>query len=176
MSHSEALSRLNLGDTRNNMTGCDTRNTIGAGARLASVIARVTRLLAATALVGGLGAATSAAAQEPAQPTTVNTYTVTPKRMVASMASLLGLSSTVIGGLALARSTGRIGNGSGRRGALLALVLGSIGLVVGGLVVATANGGLGTGNGLAGGIVAMMVGFVGIVLGGLARAGSRRAA
>ena len=42
---------------------------------------------------------------------------------------------------ALARSAGRIGNGNGRRGAIVALVLGPIALVIGGLVVATADGG-----------------------------------
>jgi len=75
---------------------------------------------------------------------------------------------------ALARSAGRIGTGTGRRGAIVALVLGPIGLVIGGLVVATAEGGLGTGHGLGGGILAMMVGLIGMALGGLALARSRR--
>lgn len=158
------------------MTGLDIRNAVGAGARAASLVTRVTRLLAATALVGGLGLVTPVAAQESAQPTAVDTYSITPKRMVASTASLLGLSGAVIGGLALARSARGIGRDNGRRGAMVALVLGSIGFIVGGLVVAAANGGLGTGNGLAGGVVAMMVGFVGIALGGLALARSRRTA
>jgi len=158
------------------MNGWDLRKTIGAGARAASVVGSVTHLLAAAVIVGGLGLVTPAAAQVSGQSATVNAYSVTPKRMVASLASLLGLSSAVIGGLALARSTRGIGRGNGRRGALVALVLGPIGLVVGALVVVTANGGLGTGNGLAGGIVAMMVGLVGMGLGGLALARSRRTA
>ena len=76
----------------------------------------------------------------------------------------------------LARSAGRIGIDSGRRGAIVALVLGPIGLIIGGLVVATADGGLDTGNGLGGGVVAIAVGLIGMALGGLASARSCRAA
>jgi hypothetical protein len=82
----------------------------------------------------------------------------------------------VIGGLPLARSAGRIGTGTGRRGAIMALVLGPIGLAIGGMVVVTADGGLGTGNGIAGGFVAVIVGLIGMALGGLALARSRRTA
>jgi len=74
----------------------------------------------------------------------------------------------------VARSAGRIGAGTGRRGAIVALVMGPTGLVIGGLVVATADGGLGTGQGLAGGIVAMIVGLIGTALGGLALSRSAR--
>ena len=98
---------------------------------------------------------------------------LTPERIAAIVAAVVGLIGAVIGGLALARSAGRIGT-NGRRGAIVALVLGPIGLVIGELVVATADGGLGTGNGLGGGIVAMMVGLIGMALGGLALARSRR--
>ena len=135
----------------------------------------VAHLLAAAALVCGLGLAASAAAQVSVQPT-VNAYTLTPQRVMASGAAVTGLIGAVIGGLALARSTGRVSAGNGRRGALVALVLGPIALVMGGLVVATADGGLGTGNGLAGGVVAMMVGLIGTVLGGLALSRFRRTA
>src|SRR5215211_1567206 len=55
---------------------------------------------------------------------------VTPGRARAMMAAAVGLISVVIGGLALARSAGRLGTGSGRGGAMLALVLGLIGMVL----------------------------------------------
>ena len=115
------------------------------------------------------------AAQVTAQPAAVSPSTMTPRRLVASTAVVVGLVGAVIGGLALARS-GRIGVGNGRRGAIMALLLGPIGLVIGSLVVATADGGLGTGNGLGGGVVAMIVGLIGGVFGGLGLVRSRRAA
>jgi hypothetical protein len=131
--------------------------------------------LAATALVGGFALASQAGAHASAQPADAPVYTMTSERIAASTAALVGLIGAIIGGLALARSTRRIGNGNGRGGAIVALVLAPIGLVIGGLVVATADGGVGTGNGLAGGVVAMMVGLIGMALGGLALARARRA-
>ena len=146
-------------------------------------ISRVTHLLAAAALVCGFGLATRTpssrawgAAQVSPQSAIANVFTLTPKRIVASVGALVGLTGAIIGGLAVARSVCRIGNGNVRRGAIVALVLGPIGLVIGALVVATADGGLGTGNGLAGGVVAIMVGLIGGALGGLALARSRRTA
>ncbi len=150
-----------------------TRHMIDASPRPTWVFSRVTDLLAA-AVIGGFGLAAPAAAHASVQPAAATVYTMTPERIAASMAALVGLIGAVIGGLALARSARRIGNG-GRRGAIVALVLGPIGLVIGGLVVATAEGGVGTGHGLAGGVVAMMVGLIGMALGGLALARSRRA-
>jgi hypothetical protein len=129
---------------------------------------------AAAALLGGFGLAAPAAAHVSVQPTAASVYTMSPGRIEAIVAALVALISVVLGGLALARSAGRIGTGNGRRGAIVALVLGPIGMVVGGLVVATADGGLGTGNGLGGGIVALVVGLIGVVLGGLVVARSRR--
>jgi len=152
------------------------RDTIDARPRCGRTASRVVRLVTAAALICGFGLAAPVAAQVSVQPAAVNAYTQTPKRIMASGAAVTGLVGAVIGGLALARSAGRIGNRNGRRGAIVALVLGPIGLVVGGLVVVTADGGLGTGNGIAGGVVAMMVGLIGLVLGGLALARSRRAA
>ena len=131
--------------------------------------------LAAAAVIGGLVHAVLVAANV-SEPAATTVYGVTPRRLWATAAAGLALVGVVIGGLALARSAGRIGSRSGRRGAIVALVLGPIGLVIGGVVVATADGGLGTGNGLGGGIVAMMVGLIGMALGGLALARSRRAA
>jgi Family of unknown function (DUF6223) len=158
MSRSEALSRLTFGDTRNDM------------------IKWVLRQVLATAVAGGIGLAAPAAATASVQPSAVRVSTLTPERIAASSAAVVGLIAAVIGGLALARSAGRIGAGDGRRGAIVALVLGPIGLIIGGLVVATADGGLGTGNGLGGGVVAVAVGLIGIALGGLALARSRRTA
>ncbi|MGE3286175.1 MAG: DUF6223 family protein [Pseudonocardia sp.] len=83
-------------------------------------------------------------------------------RTVPSVAALLGLTSVVLGVLALARPARR------RAGAVVALVLGLVGLVVGGVHAANAAGGLGTGNGLAGAVVAVVLGLVGACLGGLA--------
>ena len=148
---------------------------INTSPRAAWLVSRITALLAA-ALVVGFVLATTVAAYSSDQPAAVSNSAVTPKRIVASGAALVGLIGAVIGALALARSAGRIGAGNGRRGAIVALVMGPIGLVVGGLVVATADGGLGTGNGLAGGVVAILVGLIGIALGGLALTRSRRTA
>jgi hypothetical protein len=150
------------------------RDTIDASPRAAWQVSRVTDLLAAAVLVGGFGLAAPAAAYAAVQPAAASVYTMSPGRIGAIVAAVVGLIGAVIGGLALAR--GRVGTGNGRRGAIVALVLGPIGLVIGGLVVATADGGVGTGNGLGGGIVAIIVGLIGMALGGLALARSRRTA
>jgi hypothetical protein len=115
-----------------------------------------------------------AAARASIQADAVTVYTMSPGRIGALMAGVVGLSAVVIGGLALARSARRVGTGDARRGAVSALVLGPIAWVVGALVVASADGGIGTGNGLGGGVVAMLVGLVGMFLGVLALARSRR--
>ena len=88
---------------------------------------RVTHLVA-VALVGGVGLAIPAAAQISDQPPAVSVYTLTPERIAASVAAVVGLIGAVIGGLALARSASRIGIRNGRRGAIVALVMGPIGL------------------------------------------------
>ncbi|SMD26971.1 DUF6223 family protein [Kibdelosporangium aridum] len=87
-------------------------------------------------------------------------------RTVPTVAALLGLTSVIFGGLALARSR--------RTGMIVALVLGPISMIVGGVHGANAAGGLGTGNGLAGAIFAVVLGLIGVVLGGLSLARSRR--
>src|SRR5215510_4415065 len=92
---------------------------------------------------------------------------ITAGRARALVAVAVALISLVIGGLALARPAGRIGNGRAR--SIAALVLGLIGFVIGALA-ATANGGLGTGSGLGGALVAMIMGLIGMALGGLALA------
>ncbi|MFI6457141.1 DUF6223 family protein [Streptosporangium amethystogenes] len=109
-----------------------------------------------------------------AQPDPASAYTLTAGRLWSLVAVLLGLVGVVIGGLALARSAGRIGTGTGRRGAIVALAAGPAGAVGGGLVVAAADGGPGTGYGIVGGFVALVVGLIAMALGGLALARSRR--
>jgi hypothetical protein len=127
---------------------------------------------AAAALIGGFGVATPAAGHVMAQSGGVDTYTLTTGRLLGSVAALVALAGVVVGGLALARPTGRLGNG--RRGAMVALVAGLTGMVIGGLVVAAAEGGPGTGYGIVGGFVALVVGLIATVLGWLALARSRR--
>ena len=129
---------------------------------------------AAAALLGGSGLATPAAAHVSAQSAAVDAYTLTAGRLVGTVAALVALTGVVIGGLALARSAGRIGNGNGKRGAIVALVAGLTGMVIGGLVVAAAEGGPGTGYGIVGGFAALAIGLIATVLGWLALARSRR--
>ena len=99
---------------------------------------------------------------------------ITPGRARALVAAVVGLLSLVVGGLALARSAGRIGTGSGRAGAIVALVLGLIGMVLSVVHLGSSTGGFGTGSGRAGAIVALVLGLIGMNLGGLALARSRR--
>jgi hypothetical protein len=131
---------------------------------------------AAAALLGIFVLAAPAAAHVSIQSDPVGAYALTAGRLWSVVAALLGLVGVVIGGLALARSAGRIGTGTGRRGAILALVAGLAGAVIGGLVVAAADGGPGTGYGIVGGYVALTVGLIATVLGGLTLARSRRLA
>ncbi|PWU47729.1 hypothetical protein DLJ47_29885 [Micromonospora sp. S4605] len=136
----------------------------------------VRHLLTATtaALLGALGFATPAAAYVSTQPVAADAYTMSAGRLGASVAAVLGLAGAIVGGLALARPTSRIGTGSGRLGATVGLVAGLLGIGLGGLVVATSDSGIGTGNGRGGAYVALLVGLVAVVLGGLALARSRR--
>ncbi|RVX46748.1 hypothetical protein EDD27_9650 [Nonomuraea polychroma] len=133
-------------------------------------------LAAAAAPLAAFWLATPAAAHVLVQPDPVSSYGLTAGRLWSLVAALLGLAGAVIGGLALARSAGRIGKGNGRRGAIVALVAGLAGAVIGGLVVAAAEGGPGTGYGIVGGYVALVVGLISTVLGGLALTRNRRTA
>lgn len=129
--------------------------------------------LAAAALFGGLVYAVLVAAQV-SEPAATTVYGLTPRRLWATTAAVLALVGVVIGGLALARSAGRMGTGNGRMGAIVALVAGLIAVVNGGLNLASAEGGPGTGNGVVGGAVALVLGLIAMALGGLALARSRR--
>jgi hypothetical protein len=108
------------------------------------------------------------------EPAATSVHGATPRRLWATAVAVLGLASVVIGGLALRRSSGRIGPGNGRKGAIVALVAGLIAAVNGGLNLAIATGGLGSGNGVAGGAAALVLGLIAVALGGLALVRSRR--
>jgi len=129
--------------------------------------------LAAAALFGGLVHAVLVAAHV-SEPAATTVYGLTLRRLWATTAALLALVGVVIGGLALARSAGRIGTGNGRMGAIVALLAGLIAVVNGGLNLAIAKGGPGTGNGVVGAAVALVLGLIAMALGGLALARSRR--
>ncbi|MFF4764154.1 DUF6223 family protein [Streptomyces sp. NPDC001292] len=103
-------------------------------------------------------------------------YSVTTGRLVGGTAALVALAGVVIGGLALARSAGRVGAGNRRSRAIVAMVAGLFGLVVGALNLAVADGGPGTGNGVVGGALALVLGLIAAVLGRLALTRSRRTA
>ena len=131
--------------------------------------------LAGVALFAGLIYVVLMVAHVSEQATTT-VHGLTPRRLWATTAAVLALGSVVIGGLALRRSTGRIGTGNQRMGAIVALVAGLIAVVNGGLNLTVATGGLGSGNGVVGGAAALVLGLIAMVLGGLALARSRRAA
>lgn len=97
-------------------------------------------------------------------------------RFGAMLAALVGLISVLMAGLALARSTGRLGTGSGRGAAVLAVAVGLTGCVLAVVHLGNSTGGFGTGNGRAGAIVALVIGLIGVNLGGLvlARAKARK--
>jgi len=102
---------------------------------------------------------------------TVDSYTLTGDRIVATAAALIALAGVIVG--ALARRRGRTGTGTGRRESIVAVAAGFVGMVAGAWVVATADGGPGTGNGIVGGFAALVVGLTAVVLGGLALARAR---
>jgi hypothetical protein len=66
-------------------------------------------------------------------PAATTVHGLTPGRLWATTAAVLALVGVVIDGLALRRSTGRIGTGNGRMGAIMALVTGLIAMALGGL-------------------------------------------
>jgi len=74
--------------------------------------------LAATVVVGGVALAAPAVAHASARPAAPTVYTMTPERIAASTAALVGLVGAVTGGLVVATAAGGIGTGNrlgGRR-------------------------------------------------------------
>ena len=130
--------------------------------------------LAAAALLAGLVHAVLVATGV-SEPAAITVYGPTSRRLWATAAGALALVGVIVGGLALARSIRRIGNG-GRLAARVALVAGPVAAINGGLVLAVANGGPGSGNGVVGGAGALVLGVIGMALGALALRRSRRTA
>jgi len=130
--------------------------------------------LAAAALLAGLVHAVLVATGV-SEPAAITVYGPTSRRLWATAAGGLALVGVIVGGLALARSIRRIGNG-GRLGASVALVAGPVAAINGVLVLAVANGGPGSGNGVVGGAGALVLGVIGMALGALALRRSRRTA
>ncbi len=131
-------------------------------------------VLAAAALFGGLVYAVLVAAHV-SEPAATTVQGLTPRRLWATTSALVALAGVIVGGLALARPSGRFGARSGGFGAIVALVAGLIAVVTGGLNVVIANGGPGTGNGVVGGAAALVLGLVAVAFGALALARCRRA-
>src|SRR4029450_533050 len=129
--------------------------------------------VAAVALFGWLVQMVLVAAHL-SEPAATTVSGMTPRRLWATAAMVLGLVAVVNGGLALRRSARRMGNGHGRTVAKVALVAGLIAAINGALNGGIATGGAGSGNGVIGGAAALVLGLIAITLGGLALARSRR--
>jgi Family of unknown function (DUF6223) len=138
-------------------------------------VAIILAAVAAAALFAGLVHAVLVAAHV-SEPAATTVYGLTPRRLWATTVAALALVGVLIGGLALARPTSRLGTASGRRGAILALAAGLIAVVNGGLNLAIASGGPGTGNGVVGGAAAFVLGLIALAIGRLALARCRRSA
>jgi hypothetical protein len=138
------------------------------------IFAIVLAALVGAAVFGGLVYAVLVAAHV-SQLGATTVYGLTPRRLWATTAVVLGLAGVIIGSMAMVRAARRIGN-YGRNGAIVALVAGIIAVVNGGLNLAVATGGPGTGNGVVGGAAAFVLGLTATAVGGLALARARRIA
>jgi hypothetical protein len=136
--------------------------------------AKLTKLASVRYLIDDARAQLSTYTPPTAASSSTSPPALTAGRARAIVAAVVGLISLVIGGLAMARSAGRIGAGKGRAGAIVALGLGLIGMVLSVAHLGSSTGGFGSGSGRAGAIVALALGLIGMNLGGLALARSRR--
>jgi hypothetical protein len=93
---------------------------------------------------------------------------ITGGRAKALVGVAVALISVVVGGIALARSAGRLGS----VGSIIALSLGSSASYSAQYISGNVTGDFGSGGGRLGAIVALVLGLIGMVLGGLARARS----
>jgi hypothetical protein len=91
----------------------------------------------------------------------VDTFTLTGDRFLATAAALVALTSVIMGVLAATHTTSR----TRRRRAVVAISAGLPSALAGVLVVAAADGGPGTGNGIVGGYAAVLLGLTATTLG-----------
>lgn len=117
--------------------------------------------LAAAVIFSGLvyGVLKIAHVSEPAASTV---HGATARRLWATGVVGLGLVGAIMGGVALARPSGRFGTAPMR---LAVLAAGAVAAINGGLVVALAKGGPGSGNGVVGGAAALVLGVIAVALG-----------
>src|SRR5262245_19092795 len=87
------------------------RDMIDVNPRPARLFSRVPDLLA-TAVFAGFGLVAPADAKSSIQPAPASLYTLSPGRIGAIVAAVVGLIGAVVGRRALARSAGRIGTGN----------------------------------------------------------------
>lgn len=131
--------------------------------------------VAAAILFGGLVYGVLVAAHV-SEPGSMTVYGLTPRRLWATIAAMLGLLGVIVGGLALTRRAGRLGTAPERLAIIVAFVAGLVAVINGGLNLAVATGGPGTGNGVVGGAAALVLGLTALTLGGVGLARRRRTA
>lgn len=102
------------------------------------------------------------------KPSATTIHGLTLRRLWATAVVVMAFASVIVGGLGLARPTGRFTTVNWKRGTVLT---GLIAAINGGLVLVFANGGPGSGNGVVGGAAAVVLGLAAVALGslGLAR-------
>jgi peptidoglycan/LPS O-acetylase OafA/YrhL len=98
---------------------------------------------------------------------------LTTGRLLAMLDGFAGLISLVLGGMSYARSAGRFGKGSGRRGANAAAAIGVIAIVYAVVHLSVFTGDFGTGSGRAGALFAIVFALAGLILAGLTLTRSR---
>lgn len=100
-----------------------------------------------------------------AEGTGVGYSSITPGRLLTFAAALIGLSSAVVAGIALAHPTSRFATG---QWPVMSIVLSLFCVLLSAFHLAVTPGGFNTGNGRAGAIIAIAIGLIGLVLAGMA--------
>ncbi|WP_066392119.1 DUF6223 family protein [Neobacillus mesonae] len=100
-----------------------------------------------------------------AEGTGVGYGSITPGRLLTFAAGVIGLSSAVVAGIALARQASRFSTG---QWPVLSIVLSLFCVLLSVFHLYVTPSGFGTGKGRAGAIIAIVIGLIGLVLGGMA--------